>query len=223
MTTAMLELLEAQLGAIPPGYIKHDMEPGFEVMVEWIVKLDHDRRAELMAELPAWLEEVHPWHKRAVLEIGLRLVDRSLLEAAISQARKEGVHDLIEADEYPPWLLFQLELLSAISRGPSDPGVVARAYLQDLRTGASGALSYSRRLLGIRAWFTACRLEPYHRRTGCLSRGLGVLRGWQDARLLRSGLSLLHAYFASTDEGVSELRKVLTSTEFAMACPELVA
>jgi len=49
-----------------------------------------------------------------------------------------------------------------------------------------------------------------------------LLRKWHDPRLSRSGLTLLHAYFAATKEGLADLRAVLTREEFEIACPELV-
>jgi len=218
----MLEQLEAQFATLSAGSTKHDMEAGFEVMAQWIEALNGDRRAEVLSELPAWLGEAHPWHSRAVMEIALRLHERHLLEAAVREARRRGVHDLAGGEEYPPWLIFQLDLLSTVSRWQGDTDAEVRAYLSELRTGVSATV-YSRRLLAIRAWFTECLLEVAGRRKPCLSEGVAELRKWRDARLLRSGLSLLHAYFASTAEGVAALKEVLTSEEFAMACPELVA
>lgn len=214
----MLEQLEAQLATLPAGSTKHDMEPGFEVMAKWIEALNGDGRAEALSELPAWLDGAHPWHSRAVMEIALRLHERQLLEAAVRDARRRGVHDLAGGEEYPPWLIFQLDLLSTISRWQGDTGTEVRAYLSELRAGVS-ATGYSRRLLAIRAWFTECLLEVAGRRMPCLSEGMAELRKWRDARLLQSGLSLLHAYFASSAEGVAALKEVLTSEEFAMACP----
>jgi hypothetical protein len=219
---AMLEQLQAQLAALPPGTTKHDMESGFEVMAQWIQELSGARRTELLSELPTWLEEAHPWHSRAVMEIALRLGDQQLLAAAAREARRRGVHDLAERDEYQPWLIFHLDLLSTISRWHGDPGPEARAYLRELRGGAA-ATSYSRRLLAIRAWFTECLLESAERRKQCLSQGLTELRKWHQPRLLRSGLSLLHVYFGSSAEGVANLKEVLTSDEWAMAFPELSA
>jgi hypothetical protein len=218
----MLEQLEAQLATLPAGSTKHDMEPGFEVMAQWIQALDGDRGAEVLSELLAWLEETHPWHSRAVMEIALRLRDWQLLEAAVREARRRGVHDLAGGDEYPPWLIFHLDLVSTISRWQGDAGPEVRGYLSHLRAGVS-ATTYSRRLLAIRAWFTQCLLEVAGQRKQCLSEGLAELRKWRDARLLRSGLGLLHAYFASTADGVVDLKEVLTSEEFTIACPELVA
>jgi hypothetical protein len=218
----MLKQLEAQLANLPAGATKHDMEPGFEVMAQWIQTLDSDRRAEVLGQLPAWLRETHAWHSRAAMEIALRVRDMSLLEAAIREASSRGVTDLAGGEEYPPWMIFHLDLLSTISRWQGDAGDEVRTYLADLRAGAS-ATSYSRRLLAIRAWFTECLLEVDERRKPCLSLGLTKLREWRDGRLLRSGLSLLHAYFASTADGVAVLKDLLTPEEFAIACPELVA
>jgi hypothetical protein len=222
VTGPMLEQLEAQIATLPADAIKHDMEPGFEVMAQWIQGLDGARRAEVLSEVPVWLKDTHSWHSRAVMEIALRLRDRQLLEAAVREAKKRGVHDLAGGDEYPSWLSYNLSLISTISLWPGDPGPEVRAYLSDLRAGVSAA-SYSRRLLAIRACFTECLLGLTMPRKRCLSEGLAELRKWRDPRLLRSGLSLLHAYFASTPEGVADLKEVLTSEEFAMACPELVA
>ena len=216
----MLEQLEAQLATLPPGSTKHDLEPGFEVMAEWIQRLDGDRRAEVLSELPAWLEETQSWHSRAVMEVALRLRDPQLLEAAVREARRRGVHDLASGEEYPPWLIFHLDLLSTASRWNGDPGPEVRAYLADLRAGVA-ATSYSRRLLAIRAWFTECLLEDAGRRRQCLSESLAELRKWDDPHLLRSGLSLLHAYFASTADGVADLKEVLTRDELATALPEV--
>lgn len=221
MTASILKRLEEQLAALPQDALKHSMESGDVEMAEWARGLSAADRNELSAELPTWFEEeAHPWHSRAAMELALRLDDLSLLEAAIRQARNRGVHDLGAVLEYPPWLIYNLYLLSTISRWPGDPGNVARVYLGDLKAGAQEASSFSRRLLGIRAWFTECLLQPLKRKE-CLLDGLQVLRSWRDARLLRSGLTLLHAYFAATPEGLSMLRDVLTHEEFAIACPEL--
>jgi hypothetical protein len=221
MTTPMLVQLEAQLASLPAGATKHDMEPGFEVMARWIQGLDGDRRATVLSDLVSWLKETHPWHSRAVMEIALKLSDQQLLQETVREARRMGVHDLPGGKEYPPWLIFHLDLLSTVSRWQGKPLPEVRAYLRELRAGASGT-SYSRRLLAIRAWFTECLLESSGRRTQCLRAGLAELRKWGDPRLLRSGLTLLHAYFASNAEGVADLKAVLASDEFAEACPELV-
>lgn len=220
MTTPMLQQLEGQLATLPTGATKHDMEAGFEVMAQWIQGLDADRRAEVLSELRVWLGEAHSWHSRAVMEIALRLRDQQLLGAAVREAGRRGVHDLAGGEEYPPWLIFHLDLLSTVSRWHGEPGHEVRAYLRELRAGGS-ATTYSRRLLTIRAWFTECLLAPAGARKECLSEALVELRQWRDPRLLRSGLSLLHAYFASTAEGVADLKEVLTRDELAMALPEV--
>jgi hypothetical protein len=217
MTSSILEQLEAQLATLPTGSTKHGMEPGYDVMAHWIKHLSDDRRAEVLSALPTWLQdETHSWHYQGAMELALLLNDGTLLDAAVREARRRGIHDLGDFEEYPPWLIFDLLLLSTISRWPGDPGTHSRAYLQDLRAGAQKASSYPRQLLGIRAWFTECLLEPTTNKM-CLTQALNVLRQWRNARLLRSGLSLLHAYFASTPEGVSDLREVLTAEEFAVA------
>jgi hypothetical protein len=154
--------------------------------------------------------------------MAVRLPDRQLLQEAVREAKRRGVVDLAGGEEYPPWLLYQLHLLSAISRWQGNPGEQTSAYLKELREGAMQGSSYSRRLLGIRAWFTECLLGTDEHRRQCLVEGLEVLRKWHDPRLARSGLTLLHAYFAATKEGVADLRAVLTQEEFAIACPELV-
>lgn len=218
-----LDQLEATLATLPTGATKHDMEPGFEVMARWIQDLDFNRRAEVLASLPVWLREKHAWHSRAAMELALRLRVPGLLIAAISEARRRGISDLTAGQGYPPWLIYQLDLLSTISRWRGDPGREALAYLRELRIEATRTQSYPRRLLGIRAWFTECLLGRLEQRPVCLAEGMGVLRGWGDARLLRSGLSLLHAYFAASAEGVADLRQVLSHEEFSKACPESVA
>ncbi len=55
---SMLEQLDAVLANMPEGSTKHDMEPGFEAMAQWIQSLDSDRRAEVLSELPDWLQVV---------------------------------------------------------------------------------------------------------------------------------------------------------------------
>lgn len=65
----VLDQLEATLATLPTGATKHDMEPGFEAMARWIQALDVDRRAEVLASLPRWLGETHPWHSRAAMEV----------------------------------------------------------------------------------------------------------------------------------------------------------
>ena len=221
MTASMLEQLEAQPATLPPGTTKHDMEAGYELLAQWIQQLPTDERVEVLAALPAWLADESPfWHPLAAMEIALRLSDEPLLDAAIRQAHQNGIHDLVAPFEYPAWLSFDLQLLSIISRWPGGPSEKSRDYLDGLRDGARATSSYSRRLLGIRAWFTECFLEPKER-DGCLRSGLDVLRSWRDERLLRSGLSLLHAYFAPTPDGVAQLRGILTPAELAIVCPEL--
>jgi hypothetical protein len=215
----VLDQLEATLATLPTGATKHDMEPGFEVMARWIEDLDTDHRAETLASLPVWLRENHTWHSRAAMELALRLQIPGLLIAAISEARRRGIPDSTARYGYPPWLIYQLDLLSTISRWQGDPGEEALAYLRDLRIEAMRTQSYPRRLLGIRAWFTECLLGRPEQRRLCLAKGMGVLRGWDDSRLLRSGLSLLHAYFATSAEGVTDLRQVLTPAEFSSAYP----
>ena len=221
MAREILDELERQLDKLPSGSLKHDMEPGFDAMAEWIQKLDAERLVVLEKELPAWLNETGTWHARAVMEIALRVGDDELLQAAVKKARTDGVQDLPEVDEYPAWLLYQLNLLSVISRWPIALGTDALAYLDGLRTQAPTAASYSRRLLASRAWLTECSLLPPAGRRRCLQDAMEVLRGWQNGRLLRSALTLLHAYFGSTEQGVVELRQVLTSHEFDLAFPEL--
>jgi hypothetical protein len=218
----MLEQLEAQLANLPAEATKHDMEAGFEVMAQWTQALDSGRRGEVLSQLPAWLRETHAWHSRAAMEIALRVRDLSLLEAAVGEANSIGVIDLAGGEGYPPWLIFHLYLLSTVSRWQGDSGEVVRTYLANLRAGV-GATSHSRRLLGIRAWFTECLLAGGERQKPCVSQGLAQLRKWHDERLLRSGLSLLHAYFGSTAEGVTFLKDALTPEEFAIACPDLVS
>lgn len=66
--------------------------------------------------------------------------------------------DLAAGQGYPPWLIYQLDLLSTISRWPGDPGGEALAYLRELRMEAMRTQIYPQRLLGIRAWFTECLL-----------------------------------------------------------------
>src|SRR6266550_9107992 len=216
----MLEQLDGQVANLPTGLTKHDMEPAYEVMAKWAQELQVHDRAELLAELPVWLQEDHPWHSRAAIEMAVRLPSRELLQDAVREANRQGVVDLAAGLEYPPWLSYQLHLLSGISRWHGDPGEQARSYLRELRAGALQASSYSRRLLGIRAWFTECRLEADDSRMQCLVEGMELLRKWHDPRLSRSGLTLLHAYFAATKGGLDELTAVLTREEFEIACPE---
>ena len=220
MTVAILEQLEARLGTLPPESVKHDMDSGYDAMADWIRGLSPDERAKLIAVLPAWLEETHPWHSRAVAELALRLGNRHLLAASISVARKVGIHDLAGTTGYPPWLVFDLSLIAVISRWTDDPGDQARAWLRELREGMNEESGYPCRLLGIRAWLTECLLGPPGQRRLCLTKATELLRTWRDARLLGSGLSLLHAYFASTPDGISDLKAVLTPEEFAAACPD---
>ncbi len=158
MTNPTLQQLEARIATLPADATKHDMEPGFEVMAQWIQTLDRSRRAEVLSELPAWLRDADSWHSRAVMAIALKLRDRQLLEAAVREAKTLGVHDLAGGKEYPPWLIYHLYLLFTISRWQGDPGSAVREYMSGLRSGVS-ATSYSRRLLAIRTWFTECLLE----------------------------------------------------------------
>jgi hypothetical protein len=101
MTNPLLDQLEAQLARLPAGATKHDMEPGFEVMAEWIQGLADERRAAVVSALVDWLHDDRPWHSPAAMEIALRLHDRQILVAAVREAQKRGVHDLAEGKEYP--------------------------------------------------------------------------------------------------------------------------
>ena len=218
----MLEELEAQLAKLPADSIKHDMEPGFEVMARWIQSLDRNRRAAVLSQLPLWLQESRGWHSRAAMEMAIRVGDESLVMAAIAEARRRGVvdFDLAPGEQYPDWLTFHMYLLSAISRWPGALSEEVRAYLSGLRAGVS-ATSHSRRLLAIRSWLTQCAIDEADRRL-CLEAALSQLRDWRDARLMKSGLTLLHAYFGLTTVGVALLKDVLTTQEFAAAFPEPV-
>jgi len=178
----MLEELEAQLATLPAGAIKHDMEPGFEVMAQWIQSLDRNRRAKVLSQLPLWLQESQGWHSRAALEMAIRVGDESLLTAAVHEARRRGIVDLdlASGEQYPDWLMFHLHLLSTISRWSGDCGEEVRAYLSDLHAGVS-ATSHSRRLLAIRSWLTEC----CHRRGGSttMPHGSSVEPRPQEARI----------------------------------------
>lgn len=217
--TQMLDRLEAQMSTLPMGATKHDLEPGFDLMAQWISGLDPASRAMVLAELPDWFKEDHPWHSRAALEIALRLQDQSLINEAVRVARAQGITDLAEGEDYPPWLVFDLELIATLSRWQGDPGEEPRAYLAGLRQGVETAVSYSRRLLGIRAWLTQCALGAADTRRLCLGEAMETVRTWKSARIAKSALSLLHAYFASTADGVADLGAVLSLDEFAVACP----
>ena len=218
----MLDELEAQLATLPAGATKHDMEPGFEVMAQWIQSLDRNRRAAVLSQLPLWLQESRGWHSSAAMEMAIRVPDESLLTAAVHEARRRGIVDFDWApgQRYPDWLTFHLDLLSTISRWSGDLGEEVRAYLTDLRAGVSGT-SHSRRLLGIRSWLTECAIDEVDQRP-CLEAAMSQLRAWKDARLLRSGLTLLHAYFGLTAAGIALLKDVLTTEELATAFPKPV-
>ena len=220
MTHPILGQLEAQLAKLPEDALKHDMDPGFETMAQYVAGLDENRRAEVLSALVDWLKDDHPWHSRAVMDIALRLHDEQLLLAAVREATRRGVHDLARTDQYPPWLVFHLALLSTVSLWKGKPSTEVLEYLNALRNGVA-TTSNSRRLLGIRAWFTECLLNPAGQRQECLGAGIAELRNWGDPRLLRSGLTLLHAYFALMPEVVADLKKHLTSDEFAIGFPEL--
>lgn len=224
VTRSPLEDLQDQLLTLPPGSTKHDMRLGFDVMASWIRSLPDDRREKVREELPDWLKDAtHPWHSRAAMEVALRLQDKELLNAAIREARNRGVDELTGGEEYPAWLIFHLDLLSTISRWPDNIGDDAREYLRDLRLGAFGGSTYPRRLLKIRSWFTECLLGPPDGQRPCLGEALDVLRGWRDPRLVRSGLTLLHAYFAATPRGKDLLRELLTRQEFGTVMHEQAA
>ena len=216
----VLDQLEAQVDALPPAAVKHDMDPGFDAMATWIEHQRPVERAAIIAALPAWLSDHHRWHNRAVIEIALRLRSQQLLGAAIAEARSLGVPNSPAGADTPSWMTFQLNLLAVISRWPEDPGAEARAYLEHLRRDGLGGSTYSRRLLGIRAWFTECLLDTPGERGECLNGGMTLLRSWRDRRLLQSGLSLLHAYFAASAADVAMLRRLLTRDEFKIAFPD---
>lgn len=216
----VLDRLEAQVASLPAGAVKDDMDAGFDAMARWIEELSGPERAEVVATLPRWLVDNHSWHDRAVSEIALRLRSRVLLNAAIAHAWTVGVHPVASAHGYPPWLAYQLNLLSVISRWPENPGIEAHRYLEHLRKQGLHDSSHGARLLGIRAWFTQCLRDAPSARERCLDSALTALRSWQDRRLVRSALSLLHAYFAASSDDVAALQRLLTPDEFAIAFPE---
>lgn len=220
IAAGVLDRLEAQVASLPAGAAKDDMDAGFDAMARWIEELSGHERAEVVAALPRWLVDNHPWHDRAVSEIALRLRSVVLLNAAIAHAWTVGVHPVASAHEYPPWLTYQLNLLSVLSRWPGKPGVEAHRYLEHLRKLGLHESTYGARLLGIRAWFTQCLLDTPSERERCLDPALTALRSWRDRRLRRSALALLHAYFAASSDDVAALKRLLTPDEFAMAFPE---
>ena len=214
-----LHELENQLWKLPPGLTKHDMEPGFAAMAEWLAGLSSDRQARILSELRSWLlDQSHPWHSQAAIEMAVRLSDTPLLDAAIDEAMREGIHEMDRDGPYPPWLVFDLLVIAGISRWEGDPGPKSTNYLGQLRSAAQTATSYPRRLLASRAWLTECLLNQSSR-DECLASAIGVVRSWRDERLLRSALSLLHAYFWSNADMVSKLSNTLTPEELAFMLP----
>ena len=107
----VLQEVEGQLASVPPDSVKHDLQPAFEAMANWIRTLDQGRRLAVTHALPQWFGEHHP---------------------------------------------------------------------------------------------------------------VVTLRGWQDDRLQRSGLSLIHAYYCGRDDDDdgSSLKTILTREELAIACPQ---
>lgn len=122
MIVDVLDQLDAQVALLPVAAVKDDMDPGFDAMARWIDGLSAHERAEVVAALPSWLADDRSWHERAVSEIALRLRSTDLLDAAIAHARTVGVQTLVASHGYPPWLTYQLSLLSVISRWPGDRG-----------------------------------------------------------------------------------------------------
>lgn len=220
-STADLDELEGQLRKLPPGLTKHDMEAGFDAMALWIRTLRPDRQSQVLNALPVWLRDrSHPWHSRAALEMAVRLRDNHLLDAAVDEAVGQGIHDEIDlSGQYPPWLEFDLGVISAISRWTGDTGIKSKRFLRVLRSTAETSTTYPRRLLAIRAWLTECLLER-DSRDDCLVNAMSELREWRDGRLLRSAVTLLHAYFASEEQAVSKIREIVTREEFALGWPE---
>lgn len=216
----VLDELEAQVAALPAASVKDDMDPGFDAMAAWVDSVGPARRPAVLEALPRWLDDGHPWHSRAVMELALRLRSEALLSASIGHAQALGDPTIEPGAGYPPALTYQLNLLSVISRWPGDPGHAARGYLRSLRMAATDAATFPSRLLGIRAWFTECLLMAAPQRSGCIDQGLALVRSWRDPQLLRSGLSLLHAYFGADAAAVAALRRVLTAGEFAAAFPD---
>ncbi len=214
-----LDELEGQLRSLPPGLTKHDMEPGYAAMADWLRGLPSYRQARILSALRSWLlDRFHPWHSQAALEMAVRLSDPTLLQAAIDEAMREGIHEIDRGAPYPPWLVFDLGVIAAISRWKGDPGAKSKNYLSQLRSTAQTATTYPRRLLASRAWLTECLLKQSSR-DECLEGAIGVVRRWRDERLLRSTLSLLHAYFWSNADMVSKLSSMLTREELAFMWP----
>jgi hypothetical protein len=214
-----LDELEGQLSKLPPRLTKHDMEPAYEAMAEWLGKLPSHSQVRILKALRSWLvDRSHPWHSQAALEMAVRLSDVALLHAAIDEASREGIHEIDRDGPYPPWLAFDLLVIAAISRWKGDPGAEAKNHLSRLRTAAQTATTYPSRLLASRAWLTQCLLNQSSR-DKCVAGAMGVVRSWRDERLLRSALSLLHAYFWSDPDMVSKLSNMLTPEELAYMWP----
>lgn len=212
-----LEQLEQRLSSLPPDSIKHDMQPAFEAMADWIRTLGQIDGEAVIEALPDWFADHHPWHSRAALEIALLLNEPSLLERAITAADTFGVRDIPAPFQYPDWLDFQLNLIRVLAewRGPLPRR--GGKYLERLRDQAQEATSYSRRLLSIRAWITVCHLQDS---LECLKGAIELFRGWRDDRLRKSALTLIHAYYCRNGEDTSSLRTILTPEERAIACPD---
>lgn len=211
--------LEGQLRTIPPQFVKHDLQPGFEAMTRWIQKLDPTHRRQIIQALPRWFSNGDEWRNRAALEITLLLHEPSLLEVAIHEARRKGIEDIAAPFQYPPWLEFQLNLIRVLAEWGSNLPASAKGYLIDLRNQASHASSYSRRLLSSRAWVTLCYKDKDFK---CLGDAMRTVREWRDERLLRSALTLNHAYFCGSTEAGTYLSRIFTTEELKTVCPDLV-
>jgi hypothetical protein len=212
-----LDDLEQRLKLLPPDFVKHDMQPGFEAMADWIRTLGQEDRQAVIQALPEWFTDRHRWHSRAALEIALLLDEPFLLEQAVAAADRLGVSDITAPFEYPDWLAFQLNLIRVLAdwRGPLP--TLGTRYLEQLREQAFEASSYSRRLLSIRAWISVC-----HRQGSleCLKGPIELVRRWRDERLRKSALTLIHAYYCRNSADTGSLKAILTPEEWAIACPD---
>jgi len=209
-----LARLEAELLALPTSATKHDLAYGFERLAEWLRERTMDEREAVFADLPTWLRDRgHPWHWRAALELAVALGNRPLLDAAVHEAVRLGIHRLRRGQMYPHWMSFQLHLISALHVWRGETGPIARQYLRRRRDGAASTTSYPARVLGIHAWLTECAQAPHDEREACVSDALTVLRSWGDADLLRANVGLLDLYFRGDAAGRRLLARVLTAEE----------
>jgi hypothetical protein len=200
-----------RLKTIALGRSDKDAWERYEQMAAVARTLDVRDYQLLVATLGTWLDEdAEEWRTDAAVGLAAVLRDEPLLRRAIDEARRRGVgDDDLPTGVVPRWLVYQSELLVAITRFATPVGL---EYLRELRGQARGATSRARRRLAISAWLRLCYLESGVHEPDCVAEALRCVRRWDDPRLTGMVEGTLLGLYRGDRSAI--LRTLLTPSEY---------